>query len=103
MARKRKSDEPESAAPPTADGPRLYRTRSKPVRATRHAGPPRQVTTAEGAVMVYAGMYVVEVGTVTRTRFVPPAEGRPGGYVSTDEPALGVMSAKDFESQYEPA
>lgn len=89
----------ESGAPLWLD----YRLRKGKVRAYRHEGAPKLVAGVESSALATHGDYVVETGTTERTRFHPPANGKPGYYEPVSEPRYEVMKAEDFEALYEPA
>lgn len=80
-----------------------FKPRKGSVLAKVHSGEPAQVNVEGGTTVIYPGQYLVQDGEVTRNQFVPQREGRPGGYVSTREVRLVVMTAEAFLAEYEPA
>lgn len=73
------------------------------VLARQHKGAPEQVNTEGGTETVYDGQYVVQVGEIEQTQFIPPKDGKPGSTKVTKVPKLEIMDAEDFLGLYEPA
>jgi hypothetical protein len=86
-----------------------YRPKDAKVSAYRHSGEPSGYPGKHGVVVAKDGEYVVQTGTIEHTETIPPRYDAAGKQTAPGEsrkhhvPELTVMSAQEFEKQFEPA